>query len=109
MLFRSLVAIAISFIPGVGAAGATSGARIGANFASIFSQLSGLPKFADGGIVSGPTRALIGEAGPEAVIPLSKLNSIIGGNQNVFVTGVLSGETIFLQQQRTEARRQRFV
>lgn len=30
---------------------------------------------AEGGIVTGPTRALIGEAGPEAVIPLSKLGS----------------------------------
>jgi hypothetical protein len=29
--------------------------------------------FAEGGIVTRPTRALIGEAGPEAVIPLSKL------------------------------------
>lgn len=29
-------------------------------------------KFADGDIVSGPTYALIGEAGPEAIIPLSK-------------------------------------
>jgi hypothetical protein len=27
---------------------------------------------AEGGIVTGPTRALIGEAGPEAVIPLSQ-------------------------------------
>ena len=31
---------------------------------------SGLFPFADGGIVTGPTRALIGEAGAEAVIPL---------------------------------------
>jgi hypothetical protein len=31
--------------------------------------------FATGGIVTGPTRALIGEAGPEAVIPLDKLQS----------------------------------
>lgn len=30
-------------------------------------------KFAKGGIVTGPTRALVGEAGPEAVIPLSQL------------------------------------
>ena len=26
---------------------------------------------ADGGIITGPTRAIVGEAGPEAVIPLS--------------------------------------
>jgi hypothetical protein len=34
-----------------------------------------IPAMAAGGIVMGPTTALIGEAGPEAVIPLSKLNS----------------------------------
>ncbi|AVT83663.1 tape measure protein [Rhodopseudomonas palustris] len=32
---------------------------------------SSIPKFAAGGIVTGPTLALIGEAGPEAVVPLS--------------------------------------
>lgn len=107
----AVLAVIIAAATGGTNFGAGTGASV-ANFTSgfkaIFGQLSGL-KFADGGIVSGPTRALIGEAGPEAVIPLSKLNSIIGGNSNVFVTGVLSGETIFLQQQRTEARRQRFV
>jgi len=36
--------------------------------------------FAVGGIVTGPTHALIGEAGPEAVIPLSRLGSLTGGN-----------------------------
>lgn len=32
-----------------------------------------------GGIVTAPTRALIGESGPEAVIPLDRLNEITGG------------------------------
>lgn len=36
-------------------------------------------KLATGGIVTGPTTALIGEAGPEAVIPLDRLGSM-GGN-----------------------------
>ena len=83
-------------------------ATFGTQFKGIFGQLAGF-KFADGGIVTGPTRALIGEAGPEAVIPLSKLDNIVGGNQNIFVTGILSGENIYLQQQRTSARRSRFV
>lgn len=34
---------------------------------------------AEGGIVTKPTNALIGEAGPEAVIPLSKMGSLGGG------------------------------
>ena len=100
-IFAAIVSVAF---PGA----AAGGASFAKNFIPLFSQLSGL-KMASGGIVTGPTRALIGEAGPEAVIPLNKLDSIIGGNQNVFVTGVLSGETIYLQQQRTSARRARFA
>ncbi len=38
-----------------------------------------VPKFADGGVVGGPTLALIGEAGPEAVVPLKRLGSGSGG------------------------------
>ena len=34
-----------------------------------------IPMLAKGGIVTGPTLAMIGEAGPEAVIPLSGRNS----------------------------------
>jgi len=34
---------------------------------------------AEGGIVTGPTPAMIGEAGPEAVIPLDRLNELVGG------------------------------
>lgn len=37
--------------------------------------ISGAVKaFADGGIVNGPTLAMVGEAGPEAIIPLSAFN-----------------------------------
>lgn len=35
-----------------------------------------IPKLANGGIVTSPTTALIGERGPEAVIPLSKMGSM---------------------------------
>ena len=38
-----------------------------------------IPHLADGGIVDRPTRALIGEAGPEAVIPLTGLNAARAG------------------------------
>ena len=48
-----------------------------------------IPKMAEGGIVSRPTLALIGEAGPEAVVPLSKMGSG-GGDVNINVTGGLS-------------------
>ena len=35
-----------------------------------------IPELAEGGIVTGPTVALIGEAGPEAVVPLSRMNQM---------------------------------
>ena len=44
-----------------------------------------IPMLAEGGIVTRPTLALIGEAGAEAVIPLSKMNQ--GGNIYVTVQG----------------------
>jgi hypothetical protein len=43
-------------------------------------------RMAKGGIVTGPTNALIGEAGPEAVIPLSGANSVgMGTTYNIVV------------------------
>ena len=42
-------------------------------------------RLAEGGIVMGPTNALIGEAGPEAVIPLSGINSKLGTTINITV------------------------
>ncbi len=52
-------------------------------------------KFADGGIVSGPTMGLVGEypgarSNPEVIAPLNKLQGMIGGaggGGNVNVTG----------------------
>ncbi len=45
---------------------------------AIGNLFSGMPHLAAGGVVSSPTTALIGEAGPEAVIPLSQLGQITG-------------------------------
>ena len=47
-----------------------------------------IPKLAEGGIVSSPTLALIGESGPEAVVPLDRMNT--GGGITINVTGGLS-------------------
>ncbi|CCD89855.1 membrane protein of unknown function [Bradyrhizobium sp. ORS 285] len=43
----------------------------GAVAGSAAGLIPNVPKFAEGGIVSSPTLALVGEAGPEAIIPLS--------------------------------------
>jgi hypothetical protein len=47
-----------------------------------------IPMLADGGIVTGPTLAMIGERGPEAVIPLSGRNSGMG-NYTININGGL--------------------
>ena len=47
----------------------------------------GMPKFAEGGIVNGPTIALVGEAGPEAIIPLSKMGN--GATINININGAI--------------------
>jgi hypothetical protein len=51
---------------------------------------SGLPKFADGGITTGPT--IVGEAGPELVIPLKRLQNM-GLPANVNLVGHYGPET----------------
>ena len=43
------------------------------------------PKLAEGGIVTGPTLAMIGEAGPEAVVPLNELDNFGGGVRGMTV------------------------
>lgn len=48
---------------------------------------SGL-RLASGGIVSDPTIAMIGEAGPEAVIPLNKMGSYGGVTYNIYASGI---------------------
>ena len=51
----------------------------------------GLTKMAEGGIVTQPTRALIGEAGAEAVIPLDRMGSM-GTKVTVNVAGSVISE-----------------
>jgi hypothetical protein len=47
-----------------------------------------IPLLANGGIVTSPTLAVVGEAGPEAVIPLDRLGAMgAGGNVNIYVQG----------------------
>tara|TARA_R110002012_G_scaffold19949_2_gene71130 strand:+ start:207 stop:2435 length:2229 start_codon:yes stop_codon:yes gene_type:complete len=69
---------------------------------------------AEGGLVTGPTTALIGEgvgttaSNPEVVAPLDKLKSMIGdGNQNIIVEGVLKGNDIYLSNKNTSINRLR--
>ena len=56
----------------------------------------------------GPQLSLIGESGPEAVIPLDQLKNF-GGAQQVEVVGKISGTDIFLSNRNTGTNRQRSV
>lgn len=56
---------------------------------------AGIPKLANGGILTRPTLNIAGEAGPEAVIPLSKLDSMIGsGSKETIVQVILDGRVV---------------
>lgn len=71
----------ISSINGVAAKGASV-----LGIGSI--SMGTIPRLAEGGIVTRPTLALIGEAGPEAIVPLSRGRSAGAGTVvNVYVTG----------------------
>lgn len=50
------------------------GSLVGGAVQAVRDSLPNIPglAFASGGIVSGPTRALVGEAGPEAIVPLNR-------------------------------------
>lgn len=61
-----------SWVPGIGGAG--------------FS-VPDIPMLADGGIVNSPTLAMIGEAGPEAVVPLDRMGQMGGNNITIHVNG----------------------
>ena len=57
-----------------------------------------LEELAVGGIVRGPTPALIGESGPEAVIPLDRLKEIMGGGGGGVVNNFDFGNSVVASQ-----------
>ena len=67
------------------------GAKVGSSVSSAGSSISRLlgsvTPFADGGIVTKPTLGLVGEAGPEAIIPLSKAGALGGGGITINIAG----------------------
>jgi len=90
------------------------GFSLGDAFSAAKTSILGL---ATGGLVTGPTMALVGEgagttaSNPEVVAPLDKLKGMIngGGSQQVEVYGRISGNDIFISNQRGSLNRQRSV
>ena len=110
LLIQLAVMTAINFLlGGTGVAGSLKGA-----FGAAKEGILGL---ATGGLVTGPTMALVGEgagttaSNPEVVAPLDKLKGMIngGGSQQVEVYGRISGNDIFISNQRGSLNRQRSV
>ncbi len=62
---------AVGSIPGMGLAGGVA-SNVGGAIGNVLNML---PHFASGGMVNGPTLAIVGEAGPEAIIPMSGLST----------------------------------
>ena len=66
-----------------------------------------IPKLAEGGIVNQPTLAMIGEAGPEAVVPLNRGGGAMGGvTVNVMMP---EGGTVILDDESTAQRFADFI
>ena len=51
-----------------------------------------IPMLAAGGMVTSPTIAMIGEAGPEAVVPLNRMGSMGGATVNIVINGSVTTE-----------------
>jgi len=104
MVLRFAAAIAAAVTLNILTGGAVMSAGKAAGAKSGFGALlkggkslgiGGLTPFAAGGIVSGPTAALVGEysgakTNPEVIAPLSKLQNMMGGN----VTFTISGDNL---------------
>ena len=58
-----------------------SQAAMARNFQAAF----GVTPFAKGGIVTQPMMGMVGEAGPEAIIPLNKAGGALGNTYNITV------------------------
>lgn len=87
--------IADAFGTGVkqGKAAATSAAKTSTTGSTATVKV---PAYANGGIVTKPTLALIGEAGPEEVVPLNRQSQRAGGGGNVVIN--ITGNKIMNQR-----------
>ena len=74
MVGNVLSKLTFGLIGGDDSEGASTGGTQGGS-----SQVQDIPLMADGGIVQSPIQAVVGEAGPEAIIPLDQLASVLGG------------------------------
>lgn len=94
----------------------TTPAFIATAVGGVLSAFAAIPKFAAGGIVSGPTMGLMGEypgakSNPEVIAPLNKLQGMLdqgnGGTTNLSGEFVLRGQDLVVALARAEKQRNR--
>ena len=89
---------------------------VGQAVSSAWGSVTGYLGFADGGIVTQPVKGMVGEAGPEAIIPLNQAGGILGSTEviallkelistvnkggNVYLDGAKVGYTLALQSSK---------
>ncbi len=80
-----------------------------AGIPKLFSGLlgKGISENANGGLIRQPHFGLIGEAGPEVVMPLDRFMNTVGGGGAVEVVGRISGSDILLASDRAKGNRNR--
>lgn len=92
-----------------------AGAMAAVTATSLFNSV--IPKFADGGIVSGPTLGIMGEypgaaSNPEVIAPLSKLQGMMGnrgGQDRIFIaeTRIKKGDLYIMYKEAEKERYKR--
>ena len=95
--FQTLLAVVKTIFNGIASAWNNTVGKLSFSVPSWVPGIGGkgfdmpdIPMLANGGIVSSPTLALIGERGPEAVIPLSQMGNMGSGGINVTVNAGLT-------------------
>ena len=83
----------IPVVPGLGDIGKVDagGVNLGRSGLPLGLGTWKVPGFAEGGIVTGPTFARLGEEGTEVVLPLSKLGKGLGGGLTIIFQGDVYG------------------
>ncbi len=103
----SAVATATNTAAAMGPAGliALPGLIAGA-LALVTGTFAGIQAFAKGGVVTSPMMGLVGEAGPEAIIPLNRLDSMMGGGNKEFT---IRGQDLVLAMDRANGFKSRIT
>ena len=99
-----------------GKAVSSVGSSISSGIGSAWDSATDWMGFADGGIVNQPVKGIVGEAGPEAIIPLSQADNVLGTGEitkllkelisvvnkggDVFLDGSKVGYTLALQSSK---------